>query len=310
MEKILVAGLDTVVGGNCAAWWADRYEVVGICWNHAVTISGCRGLSTSGDAAADAARLIATEKPRRILFAGPSSQSCWTAAEGLNADAARIAAAWAKAAADTQTDFTLVSSDAVFTGPWMFHRETGTCYCDTPAARMLRTIERDVADQCPRALIVRTNAFGWSPTEAKPGLVEQIYEALSTGQTLSLDYLRHATPILATDLADLLDAASSKGLNGIYHISGAERANPFRFACLMADEFNLPTSSVEPRETSLDQRKTFGGSETSLQTRRFKKALEVGVPLLREGLARLFEQNESGYRDRFSSPEGVLLRAA
>jgi dTDP-4-dehydrorhamnose reductase len=42
----------------------------------------------------------------------------------------------------------------------------------------------------------------------------------------------------------------------------------------------------------------FGEGESSLQTKEIRKELCVAMPLLSEGLVRLREQSESGYRDR------------
>jgi len=41
--------------------------------------------------------------------------------------------------------------------------------------------------------------------------------------------MRHSTPILATDFAEILERAYQQKLRGTYHLAGAERINPFRF---------------------------------------------------------------------------------
>ena len=41
MDKILVAGIDTVVGANLAAWLANRFHVVGLSWSDPISIAGC-----------------------------------------------------------------------------------------------------------------------------------------------------------------------------------------------------------------------------------------------------------------------------
>jgi dTDP-4-dehydrorhamnose reductase len=224
----------------------------------------------------------------------------------LRSEAVSVAGAWARAAKEFGCDLTLISSDAVFTGPWMFHREGSQCNCESPAAKILQLIEAEVAEGCPNALIVRTNAYGWSPLADEAGLVERVLQAAQEGEPLSLDCMRHATPILATDLADLLERAWFCRLEGLYHVAGGERVNPFRFACLLADQFHLPMSSFDAIETSLERRREFGAGETSLQSRKVRKALDVALPLVRDGLSRLYEQYVSGYRDRFGALEPVL----
>lgn len=310
MERILVAGIDTVAGGNFAAWWATRHEVCGVAWSTPVSIAECRSLGVAGPALSPGS-LIAREQPTRIVFCGPASAQCWGVPERtMTAEIARTAAAWAAAAQAAGAKFTYISSDAVFTGPWLFHREQGTCYCPSHGARHLLAAERDVCEAAPEALIVRSHIFGWSPVESETGFTERLLEQLRSGESVAMDYLRHATPILATDLAELLEAAFTNGLTGIHHAGGAERVNPFRFACLLAEEFGLETSLVSALETPMEQRKAWASGETSLQTRRIKRATDGAIPLLRDGLARFREQEQSGYRDRFQTEESLVTSRA
>lgn len=302
MERILVTGLDTVTGGNLAATWAPRAHVSGVASSGPLAIADVdfRGLAPTSSDAIDA--LISSVNPTRIVVASHAADSCWDIVESrLPLALADQAGHWARAATRHGVSLTYISSDAVFTGPWLFHREQGTCYCNSHGARLFRAAEAAVAEHCPHALILRTHTFGWSPlsTDAHPGPLEAMLAALAAGETVGREYFRHATPILATDLAEMLPRCWQAGTTGLFHLAGAERVNPFRFACLIADEFQLPASLVEPIEVAIDRRKAFGGSETSLQTRRIRKQVELSLPLLREGLSRLRDQFESGYRDRF-----------
>lgn len=307
MDKLLVAGIDTVLGANLAAWLANRYHVVGLSFSEPIQIAGCETAACQADSAEAAHRWIASERPQWVVHCGPAARSTWSLPVGpaLRPDAVQATGYWARAANECGCEFTLISSDAVFTGPWMFHRENGACYCDSAPARIIRMIEREAADNCPNTLLIRTNVFGWAPTSATSGLVETILDSLQNGRSLSLDCMRHATPILATDFAEVLDRAYEQKLHGVYHLAGGERVNPFRFACLMADQFGLPMSGLDAIETAFEGRREFGAGEASLQTRRLRKALEVPLPLIREGIARLYEQYVSGYRDRFGAIEAL-----
>lgn len=313
MERILVAGSDSVAGGNFAAAWSSGATVSGVAWSRPVNIADVHSLGLAPTTAAAVEQLVREQAPDRIVCCGPVADSCWNTAETRLASPERYAV-WAGVAHKLGLPFTYLSSDAVFTGPWLFHREQGSCYCNSHGARLLRTAESLVAEACPKALIVRSHVFGWSPLGPQGDALEAMLESLRAGESVSRDYFRHATPILATDLANLLPACWTAKLDGLFHIAGAERVNPFRFACLVADEFRMAMSCVEPLEVSLDSRKAFGGGETSLQTRKVRKLVDLSVPLLREGLVRLREQMESGYRDRFQvtdvSAERVLERAA
>ncbi|MGQ0634165.1 MAG: sugar nucleotide-binding protein [Planctomycetaceae bacterium] len=304
MDKLLIAGVDTVPGANLAAWLAQRFQVVGLSWNGPLAIAECE-TAVCDPAALDAPRTwIAAERPQWVVYCGPGALSTWDIPvhPAPRPDAVPTAGAWARAAAEFGCELTVVSSDAIFTGPWMFHREASTCFCESHRARLLRLIEKEVVDLYPETLLIRTNVFGWSPAHERPSLIETVLNAVQQGGALALDCMRHATPILATDLADLLERAYQQKLRGVYHLGGSERISPFRFACLLANEFGYSMSSLAAIESTDDSRHGFGSGETSLQTRRIRKALESPLPLVREGLSRLHEQDASGYRDRFGAP--------
>ncbi|HTI51520.1 MAG TPA: sugar nucleotide-binding protein [Planctomycetaceae bacterium] len=309
MDKLLVAGIDTIVGGNLAAWLAQRYQVVGLSWGDSLAIAGCE-TAVCDPSAIDAARTwIASERPQWVVYCGPGARSTWDlpAPAAPHPECVNVAGTWARAAQEFGCELTVISSDAVFTGPWMFHRENGACFCESTPARLLRMIEKEVCDVYPDTLLIRTNAFGWSPSPQAPGLVENVLQSAQEGRPLVLDCMRYATPILATDLADVLDRAYYQKLRGLHHLAGSERINPFRFACLLADQFGYPMSSLDAVETPFESRRgEYGAGETSLQSRRIRRALEVSLPMIRDGLSRLYEQHVSGYRDRFGSLEPAL----
>jgi dTDP-4-dehydrorhamnose reductase len=300
VDTLLVAGIDTVVGANAAAWLANRYKTIALSWSEPIAIYECE-TSTCDPVACDAAsRWIQATRPHRVIYCGPAARSAWDGAPhaALRPEAIAAAGAWASAASQSGASFQAVSSDAIFTGPWMFHRENGACYCTTQPARLIRLIEREILAVNAKALVVRTNAFGWPPTPRHGALAQIVLDALSREERLPLDCARHATPILATDLVEILEKAHAAGLAGVYHAGGGERINPFRFGCLIAEQFGLPMPLLE---ATTEGRTAFGGGETSLQCRRLKKALDVATPLVREGIARLHEQHTSGYRERFGA---------
>ncbi len=297
MTTILVVGIESTVGANIAAQLAEKHSVCGLSNAGRVEIEGCQTELARGAAAEH----IRDAQPDWILYCGPESASCWepATADRLGESSVETAAEWAAAAAQAGCRFTLISSDAAFTGPWIFHDEESLAVCRSTAAGFIRAAEQRVREACPSALIVRTNAFGWSPA-GSVGWIESLLQRIESRRNVDSDCVRHATPILATDLADILERACQEELSGVYHIAGAERISPLQFAQRLADQFDLPWLNVR-REQSLTERpEGFGAGETSLQTKKVRKALCVAMPMLSEGLARLHAQQINGFRDRFA----------
>ena len=293
MESILVVGVETVVGANIAAHFAERHDVSGVSFGAPVRIEGCHHV----DASASPSDTILSSRVQRVIYCGPESRSSWDPSTdaALARTPASHAGQWARAAQECGATFVMISSDAVFTGPWIFHDEESTHVCASTGADRIRAAETAVASACPEALIVRTNAFGWSPTGA--GWIEGILQAIELKRTVDQDPVRHSTPLLATDLADIVERAMSEGLTGLFHVAGAERVSPHQFARRLADQFDLPWLSIRREITAVERPEGFGAAECSLQTKKIRKALCVAMPMLSEGLDRLNAQRFNGHRD-------------
>ena len=111
-----------------------------------------------------------------------------------------------------------------------------------------------------------------------------MWEQLSAGGCSAVDARRYATPILASDLADLYSKALEARLTGVYHITGAERTNQYRFAAEVAVAFGLTGRQVNLVAPEVASRAYV--DETSLNTRAIRRVLETPLPMLREGLVR------------------------
>jgi len=302
VKTLLIVGVETVVGANLAASWSDRARVIGLSAGPEINISGCE-MGTCERASADVVRRWLNQtQATHVVYCGVASRSSWEPAAKTMEDPA--ASIWANGAAEAGAHFTLISSDAVFSGPWMFHEENSKSLCASKNADAIRECEEEVSESCPKSLIVRTNAFGWSPVGLNGGWLEALLTSLENNDSADIDPISHATPILATDLAALEDE-----LVGVYHIAGAERISPHQFATQLASAFELSAPQSRTVSELAARPLGFGRGETSLQTRLFRKEYDCSMPLVSEGIARLVEQQAAGFRSRLLG-EGVFVSKA
>jgi dTDP-4-dehydrorhamnose reductase len=237
------------------------------------------------------------------------SRSSW------NADAPRLAAepaivaGLAEAAADVRAFLTVISTDAVFAGPRMFHEEEFPRHGAGELADAARAVEDALAGR--DALVVRTNAFGLGPQPEAAEFGEQVWQALVDCLPVKVDSDRHATPILASDLAEPLCRARERRIAGVCHINGAERTSPARFALEAAAVLGIKANLVRPMAIEAHHGPHSMARETSLNTRRARRELGIALPLLREGLARLAQQHAGSHRQRLcGAPSTAFLPAA
>ena len=297
MKTFLIVGVETVVGANLAASWSEQARVIGLSAGSGISLPGCERANLEQPSAEGIRQCLQQTRATQVIFCGAAARSTWESAgkSFANTDAEL----WAAASAQAELHFTMISSDAVFTGPWMFHDETSAALCPSIEATEIRNIESRVREVCAKSLIVRTNAFGWSPS-GEHGWLESVLSALEHNRTLELDPICHGTPILASDLADYLAPALEDELTGVFHIAGAERVSPYQFAKQLASAFELGTPAARTIRELAARPTGFGRGEASLQTRRFRAEYDCSMPMLSEGLVRLVEQHRSGGRDRLS----------
>lgn len=312
METLVVAGVDSVVGANLAASLADRFRVIGLSFSTPVTIAGCETACCLSGNAKEISHWMESVQPNWVIYCGVAAESTWqmdfsrSNTRSFGKPYVNEVRLWATAARKSNCQFAYISSDAVFTGPWMFHKESSACHCDSLPARTIRSIEEVVTRLCPHSLIVRTNALGWMPKSAGSGWLETVLDELQQGTAGPFDFQRYATPILATDLAEALYRAYEHKMEGVCHIAGSERVNPNQFVDRLASEFGLP-SPIPVEGNILVERPTgFGCGETSLHTNRVRKELGMPMPTISDGIQRLREQKHNGYYDRLCAEEQLV----
>ena len=298
MERLLVTGVDTLLGGNRALALSDRCEVLGLFDRLEVRAEGVQTAPWRPGELSSLAAHFDTWQPQYILHCGPLAASNWEAspeAWEMHREAT-IVTQLAELSDRWGCSLTVLSSDAVFAGPRMFHDEQWPTTSTT--ARAVHTLAMERATAPYDALVVRTHAYGWNASGAMPGLAapgfaEQAFRNLIAGCVPNLDGRRYATPILATDLAELLWKAYETRLRGLYHIAGAERASIHRFRPELAARLGVPC----PTSISAESAEATNHEETSLSSKRARRMLSASTPMLREGLDRFVAQASSGWRD-------------
>jgi dTDP-4-dehydrorhamnose reductase len=293
----LITRADSLIGANAVVVLADRCDV---------------STAAASATAAQTAAQILQERPNWVLHAGPAAWSSWDlqGVDGARCDVRRESAgelpylsAVAEACRAVEARLTVATSDAMFRGPRMFHEEHGPSRSAAPFAKAQFVLE-DMLRQSG-ALVLRTHAYGWMPTGGSTNYAERMFHALTSELPCRVDARRHATPILAADFVRIAHEAHRAGLSGVYHLAGAERTSPYRFAAELAAALGVPGCNV--RLTTDDAAAAAARlEETSLNVGSIRRRLDCPLPMLREGLARFVEQAFGGFRDRLSTIEALI----
>lgn len=311
MERLLVTGVDGPLGSNLALALAEPFEVLGLYDRYVVESSAVRTAACARNDCTRLGELARDWQPAWILDCGPLSAGAWDrpASQERGATEPRVVSHLSQLAKELSARLTVLSSDVVFAGPRMFHEESWTPGSTSTWAGDVLAMESALANT--PTLVVRTHAYGWSPVEAHAGFAEWAIDAVISGRDADMDGRRHATPILASDLASYLSRAYELRLEGLHHVAGAERTSPYCFVTQLAAALGLHLS-CGPIERPFDTTGTGGAepprTETSLSSKRARRALEMTMPMLRDGLSRFADQRHNGWRQRIWSL-GPLCKA-
>jgi len=306
VDKLLVTRSDSLLGCNLTPTLGDRMDVIVV-----------RRAATGADATPEMlAEAVRRERPQWVVHSGAMSNSAWDAAgvggksplsrRDMEREAAEVIALGA-ACREVRARFCLVSSDAVFDGPRMFHTEHTPVSARRGAGRAIADMEASLREAA--TLVIRTHVYGWSKADGGATSAERMFRELTGESACPVDAVRHATPILASDLAECLLAAFRADLRGVFHVAGAERTSPYRFAAEMAAAFGTPGRFVQLTSPSAASRRPYI-DETSLNTLAFRRAVEKPLPMLREGLSRFAAQAFNGYRAGLETPTETPVRNA
>jgi dTDP-4-dehydrorhamnose reductase len=202
--------------------------------------------------------------------------------------------------------FLQVSTDAVFDGIKGDYDEEDAPSPISVYGRTKRIAELAVKAAHPHVLIVRPNFFGWSLSGDR-SLAEFFYNNLNAHQQVDGYTDRIFCPLLVTDLASIMLELLEKDSRGIYHVVSSDQHSKYDFGVAIAKQFDLDDSLIYPKVTT--ETRAPRSLNLSLRTSRLMKNLGSRTPRIGEGIEKLFEQFQSGYRTYLQSlgvvPEGL-----
>ncbi|MEW6689345.1 MAG: SDR family oxidoreductase [Pseudomonadota bacterium] len=211
-------------------------------------------------------------------------------AQAVNADLAGLVATCAAARGARLVH---ISTDHVFSGDKPLRSESDAPEPINVYARTKLAGERQVAEHCPQALIVRTNFFGWGHA-ARQSISDWILAALREGRRLRMFTDAFFTPILATRLAGAVHRLVDAGTRGVIHVGGDERVSKHEFARRLATAFGLPADPIEPARQAEAGLAAPRPRDMSLSNARARGILGGALGALDEQLAELRAQEETG----------------
>lgn len=168
---------------------------------------------------------------------------CESAPELATLANALLAQNVAQVAAKANLSLIHISTDHLFAGDRGLYTEGETPCPLNGYARSKLMGEELVQEACPRALVVRTNFFGWGHA-GRQSFSDWVIRSLRNGESISLFDDVHFTPILADMLAKAAHELAAAGNAGIVNLAGDDRVSKYEFGLRLARRFALPIELI------------------------------------------------------------------
>lgn len=305
MKRLLILGVSGLFGLNLAMMKHGSMEVFGTVHNQILPQAPFSVRQSDLTQPGAVSRLIEDTKPDLIIncAAVASLDACEHdpgLAEQLNT---QLPAEIAQKAASLSIPFIHLSTDAVFDGQKGNYAESDLPNPINHYARTKLQAEQVVGELNAEAIIARINFYGWS-LSGKRSLCEFFYNHLQSGNHLNGFIDLFYSPMMVCDLVDVLFKMLEKNLHGLYHVSVDEALSKYEFGCRLARTFGFDPGLIEPvswKEAALGAVRS---PDLTLDVSKLKAALGAPLPTVADGLERLKQQSQDGYRQRLMSVGG------
>ena len=188
-----------------------------------------------------------------------------------------------------------ISTDHLFAGERCLYEEDAPPEPLNEYGRSKLLAETWVQQTYPRALIVRTNFFGWGH-EGRRSFTDWIIYSLRAGNSLPLFDDIFITPILADTLALAAHELAELGSSGIFNVVGDLRLSKYEFAQRVVDQFGLSSELIQRESVARASFTARRPRDMSLSNSRVLRRLGRGLGGVDEHLASLQTQELEGRR--------------
>ena len=129
---------------------------------------------------------------------------------------------------------------------------------------------------CDRNLVFRTNIYGQN-IQDKKSFGEWIVSSLEEGKTLNMFEDIDFSPILVSDLAEIIYKALEVDLCGLYHVCATGCISKYEFGIKLKEIFNLHTGTINKAQSELMHFKAERSKHMGMSNEKIKKDLGIKI---------------------------------
>lgn len=297
LKRVLITGGTGLLALNWACSIRDQWDVILGLHYHDVDLARTRSQHLNLEAPEDLSKQIANLAPDLIVHTVGMTNvdECEKNYDGALHTNASVAVNVAMVAKVLNIPLIHISTDQLFRGDRSFYTETDPVEPINTYGITKVFAETKILEVNPKALIIRTNFFGWGHSQ-RQSFTDWLIYSLRAGQYLDLFEDVYFTPILADTLAlashDLLD----KGISGVVNVVGDERVSKYQFAQILCKAFDLPSFHIRYAKMSNSDFLANRPLDMSLDNAQLSKILGRNMGCVSDFLYKLRNQELIGRR--------------
>jgi len=287
MDKWLVTGSAGFLGVNAGYWLRDKVELFGHVRQPCAQTFFDHQISFDLRDLGAIERNIRKINPKVILNTAAVSahETCANdpdQAWAVNVDAVQVIS---ELCAELGIRLIHISTDAVFSGSSGNYSEVDTPDPFSIYGETKLNGELAVVSSGAKALIVRTNFYGWSPSNRR-SILEFFVNTLREHKQVSgyPDFI--VTSMYVQTLMESLWYLNSQDSTGVFHIASSDALSKYDFGLTVAAEFGLDEKLIEPILSTEVGLSTSRSRNLSLNTDLFQSFTKTNVETQAEGINR------------------------
>lgn len=245
-KKVVITGGTGLLASNIALYKRDNWEILLLTRNHTLTFEGVVSVKANLLDIEATQRILENFSPDLIIHTAGLANVEECEKNYYSAHLANTVIAKNIATLSAQNNYKLVhiSTDHFSNEEVDLSTEQDiglplNIYADT---KLLG--ESLVRRMCSRAIVVRTNFFGWGH-ESRTSFSDFIISNLRKNSPITLFDDVYYTPIFIDELTDSIEGLVEKNVSGVYNIVSNKKISKYEFGLKIADIFSLDKNLIQ-----------------------------------------------------------------
>jgi dTDP-4-dehydrorhamnose reductase len=294
-EKILFTGGSGLLALNCALYLRNDFEVYLGLHNRVINLQDVYTCKLNLENEQELEKDLIRINPHILINAAGMTnvEECESKpydADKINAIVPGILARLSK---KLNIYFVHISTDHLFDGTRSFQTEEDIICPLNVYGKSKARGEQEVLKNNNKALIIRTNFFGWG-TNYRQSFSDFIIYSLRQNKKIILFDDVYYTPILIETLAKTIMEFTKSKISGIINVVSNERIVKYEFGILLAKVFDLDSSYITRGSIINNKKLVNRPKDMSLLNQKSISLLKIPFPTLKEQMFLLKMQEKKG----------------